>query len=57
MLYNTGRVNVDSLTRNKQWYASYISSFVWCGLFLGPKVMKLWKARKELGSYHTDRLR
>ncbi|GJC78502.1 oligopeptide transporter 2 [Colletotrichum liriopes] len=39
------------------WYASYISSFVWCGLFLGPKVAKIWKARKAEGEYHQDRLR
>ncbi|KAL0768740.1 hypothetical protein CaCOL14_008048 [Colletotrichum acutatum] len=38
------------------WYASYISSFVWCGLFLGPKVVKIWKARKAEGEYHQDRL-
>ncbi|OHF00492.1 OPT oligopeptide transporter [Colletotrichum orchidophilum] len=38
------------------WYASYISSFVWCGLFLGPKVAKIWKARKAEGEYHQDRL-
>ncbi|EQB49285.1 OPT oligopeptide transporter [Colletotrichum gloeosporioides Cg-14] len=38
------------------WYASYISSFVWCGLFLGPKIVKIWKARKDKGEYHQDRL-
>ncbi|OLN98074.1 Oligopeptide transporter 2-like protein 2 [Colletotrichum chlorophyti] len=38
------------------WYASYISSFVWCGLFLGPKIAKIWKARKAEGEYHQDRL-
>ncbi|KAH8586419.1 OPT oligopeptide transporter [Bisporella sp. PMI_857] len=38
------------------WYASYISAFVWCGLFLGPKIFAIWKARKQLGEYHTDRL-
>ncbi|KAI1849109.1 hypothetical protein JX266_005070 [Neoarthrinium moseri] len=38
------------------WYASYISSFVWCGLFLGPKIWKIWKARKQEGHYHQDRL-
>ncbi|KAK2779711.1 OPT oligopeptide transporter [Colletotrichum kahawae] len=39
------------------WYASYISSFVWCGLFLGPKIVKIWRARKDKGEYHQDRLR
>ncbi|TDZ40960.1 Oligopeptide transporter 5 [Colletotrichum trifolii] len=39
------------------WYASYVSSFVWCGLFLGPKIAKIWKARKAEGEYHQDRLR
>ncbi|KAF5519979.1 Oligopeptide transporter 2 [Colletotrichum aenigma] len=38
------------------WYASYISSFVWCGLFLGPKIFKIWKARKDRGEYYQDRL-
>ncbi|KAK1991360.1 OPT oligopeptide transporter [Colletotrichum falcatum] len=38
------------------WYASYISAFVWCGLFLGPKVARIWKARKAEGEYHQDRL-
>ncbi|KAL3421551.1 putative plant-like oligopeptide transporter [Phlyctema vagabunda] len=38
------------------WYASYISSFVWCGLFLGPKISKIWKARKAEGNFHQDRL-
>ncbi|KAH6887606.1 OPT oligopeptide transporter [Thelonectria olida] len=38
------------------WYASYISSFVWCGLFLGPKLARLWKARRNLNGYHKDRL-
>ncbi|KAH0443797.1 OPT oligopeptide transporter [Colletotrichum camelliae] len=38
------------------WYASYISSFVWCGLFLGPKIVKIWRARKDKGEYHQDRL-
>ncbi|RDW65068.1 OPT oligopeptide transporter [Coleophoma cylindrospora] len=38
------------------WYASYISSFVWCGLFLAPKFKSLWRSRKQLGQYHTDRL-
>ncbi|EFX03567.1 putative plant-like oligopeptide transporter [Grosmannia clavigera kw1407] len=38
------------------WYASYISSFVWCGLFLAPKLRAMWKARRSLDSFHTDRL-
>ncbi|KAH7126019.1 OPT oligopeptide transporter [Dactylonectria macrodidyma] len=38
------------------WYASYISSFVWCGLFLGPKIVKIWRARKEKDEFHKDRL-
>ncbi|KAI0156292.1 OPT oligopeptide transporter [Pestalotiopsis sp. NC0098] len=38
------------------WYASYISSFVWCGLFLGPKIWSIWKARNSNEHYHKDRL-
>ncbi|KAF7536567.1 hypothetical protein G7054_g4406 [Neopestalotiopsis clavispora] len=38
------------------WYASYISSFVWCGLFLGPKIWNIWKARNNSEHYHKDRL-
>ncbi|KAH8647649.1 OPT oligopeptide transporter [Xylariales sp. PMI_506] len=38
------------------WYASYISSFVWCGFFLWPKITKLWKNRKNIRTMHTDRL-
>ncbi|KAL4784655.1 OPT oligopeptide transporter protein-domain-containing protein [Aspergillus varians] len=38
------------------WVASYMSSYVWCALFLGPKVYKIWKARKQGGAYHNDRL-
>ncbi|KAJ9143494.1 OPT oligopeptide transporter [Pleurostoma richardsiae] len=38
------------------WYASYISSFVWCGLFLGPRIKALWKARRNLQHFHKDRL-
>ncbi|KAL5002852.1 OPT oligopeptide transporter protein-domain-containing protein [Aspergillus recurvatus] len=39
------------------WVASYMSSYVWCALFLGPKMYKIWKARKQSGAYHQDRLR
>ncbi|KAL4881631.1 OPT oligopeptide transporter protein-domain-containing protein [Aspergillus karnatakaensis] len=38
------------------WFASYLSSYVWCALFLGPKIWKIWKARKQTGRYHQDRL-
>ncbi|CAK7236757.1 hypothetical protein SBRCBS47491_009744 [Sporothrix bragantina] len=38
------------------WYASYISSYVWAALFLGPKIAKLWKSRKNLKNFHKDRL-
>ncbi|KAL4903959.1 hypothetical protein BDW74DRAFT_185969 [Aspergillus multicolor] len=38
------------------WVASYLSSYVWCALFLGPKMYKIWKARKQSGAYHQDRL-
>ncbi|KAL2836880.1 OPT oligopeptide transporter protein-domain-containing protein [Aspergillus pseudoustus] len=38
------------------WVASYMSSYVWCGFFLGPKIYKIWKARKQAGAYHQDRL-
>lgn len=40
-----------------QWYASYVSAYVWCGLFLGPKIARLWKSRSNLEGYHKDRLR
>lgn len=45
------------LTIPIQWYASYISSYVWAGLFLGPKIKKLWQNRKNLAAYRTDRLK
>ncbi|CAN8096086.1 unnamed protein product [Discula destructiva] len=38
------------------WYASYISSYIWTALFLGPKIKALWKNRKNLAGYRTDRL-
>ncbi|KAL4733385.1 OPT oligopeptide transporter protein-domain-containing protein [Aspergillus similis] len=38
------------------WVASYMSSYVWCALFLGPKMYNIWKARKRSGAYHQDRL-
>ncbi|KAL2854567.1 OPT oligopeptide transporter protein-domain-containing protein [Aspergillus pseudodeflectus] len=38
------------------WVASYMSSYVWCAFFLGPKIYKIWKARKQAGNYHQDRL-
>ncbi|KAJ0414203.1 OPT oligopeptide transporter protein-domain-containing protein [Aspergillus carlsbadensis] len=38
------------------WVASYMSSYVWCAFFLGPKIYRIWKARKQAGSYHQDRL-
>lgn len=40
-----------------QWVASYMSSYVWCGLFLGPEIYKMWKTRKQSGAYYQDRLR
>ncbi|CAG8158002.1 unnamed protein product [Penicillium olsonii] len=39
------------------WVASYMSSYVWCALFFGPKIHKLWKARKQSAAYHQDKLR
>ncbi|ROW09525.1 hypothetical protein VMCG_02611 [Cytospora schulzeri] len=39
------------------WYASYISSYVWAGLFLAPKMWSLWKNRKDLAKFRTDRLK
>jgi hypothetical protein len=33
-----------------------MSSYVWCAFFLGPKIHKIWKARKQAGNYHQDRL-
>ncbi|KAK7741861.1 hypothetical protein SLS53_004928 [Cytospora paraplurivora] len=39
------------------WYASYMSSYIWAALFLAPKIKNLWKNRKNLGQYRTDRLR
>ncbi|KAJ7697833.1 OPT oligopeptide transporter [Mycena rosella] len=38
------------------WYASYISAFVWFGLFVGPKLLKIYKARRARKSAHVDRL-
>ncbi|ROW05458.1 hypothetical protein VSDG_00013 [Cytospora chrysosperma] len=38
------------------WYASYISSYVWAGLFLAPKIWNLWKNRNNLAKFRTDRL-
>ncbi|KAJ7174114.1 OPT oligopeptide transporter [Mycena crocata] len=38
------------------WYASYISAFVWFGLFVGPKLVHIYKARRARRSAHTDRL-
>ncbi|WWD19463.1 hypothetical protein CI109_103923 [Kwoniella shandongensis] len=38
------------------WYASYISSFVWCGLFLGPTIVKIFKAWRARKTVHNDRL-
>ncbi|KAL2801979.1 OPT oligopeptide transporter protein-domain-containing protein [Aspergillus granulosus] len=38
------------------WVASYMSTYVWCAFFLGPKIYKIWKARKQAGEYHQDRL-
>ncbi|KAK4701756.1 hypothetical protein P7C70_g4468, partial [Phenoliferia sp. Uapishka_3] len=38
------------------WYASYISSFVWAGCFIGPKLYNLYKARRAKRNIHTDRL-
>lgn len=38
------------------WYASYISSYVWAGLFLAPKIWNLWKNRNNLARFRTDRL-
>ncbi|KAJ7137021.1 OPT oligopeptide transporter [Mycena epipterygia] len=38
------------------WYASYISAFVWFGLFVGPKLVHIYKARRARKSAHTDRL-
>lgn len=40
-----------------QWYASYISSYVWAALFLAPKLRQLWKNRKDLTAFRTDRLK
>ncbi|KAF7342334.1 OPT oligopeptide transporter [Mycena venus] len=38
------------------WYASYISAFVWFGLFVEPKLVNIYKARRASRSVHTDRL-
>lgn len=38
------------------WYASYISSFVWCGLFLGPTIMHVFRAWRAKKPAHNDRL-
>ncbi|ODN73352.1 OPT family small oligopeptide transporter [Cryptococcus amylolentus CBS 6039] len=38
------------------WYASYISSFVWCGLFLAPTLKHVYKSFRNKRPAHTDRL-
>ncbi|KAJ7477336.1 OPT oligopeptide transporter protein-domain-containing protein [Mycena latifolia] len=38
------------------WYASYISAFVWFGLFVRPKLVHIYKARRARKSAHVDRL-
>ncbi|KAL2825490.1 OPT oligopeptide transporter protein-domain-containing protein [Aspergillus cavernicola] len=38
------------------WVASYMSSYVWCALFLGRKTYNIWKARNNSAAYHQDRL-
>ncbi|OCF76766.1 hypothetical protein I204_02468 [Kwoniella mangroviensis CBS 8886] len=38
------------------WYASYISSFVWCGLFLGPNIAHVWTSWRARKAAHNDRL-
>ncbi|WWD00409.1 hypothetical protein V866_007322 [Kwoniella sp. B9012] len=38
------------------WYASYISSFVWCGLFLGPNIAHVWRSWRARKAAHNDRL-
>lgn len=42
---------------SSQWYASYISSYVWAGLFLGPKIRDLWKNRHNLSQFRKDKLK
>lgn len=39
-----------------QWYASYMSCYVWAGLFLGPKIKRIWAAKRSKQEYHKDRL-
>ncbi|KAF8853899.1 putative plant-like oligopeptide transporter [Acephala macrosclerotiorum] len=36
--------------------AQYTWEIFMCGLFLGPKILKIWKARKAEGHFHKDRL-
>ncbi|WWC67755.1 uncharacterized protein I206_101667 [Kwoniella pini CBS 10737] len=38
------------------WYASYISSFVWCGLFLAPNIAHCWRSWRRRENAHNDRL-
>lgn len=38
-------------------YASYISAFTWAGLYLGPNIMRVIRARKNVETVHKDRLR
>ncbi|OCF42319.1 hypothetical protein I317_03823 [Kwoniella heveanensis CBS 569] len=38
------------------WYASYVSSFVWCGLFMAPNIIRAWKAWRSKKALHNDRL-
>ncbi|KIY68861.1 OPT oligopeptide transporter [Cylindrobasidium torrendii FP15055 ss-10] len=38
------------------WYASYISAFVWMGLFAGPKVWAVIKSHYTKKNVHNDKL-
>lgn len=51
-LYRNAGTGIFTLRR----YASYISAFVWFGLFVGPKLVHIYKARRARKSAHTDRL-
>ncbi|KAF7326167.1 putative plant-like oligopeptide transporter [Mycena kentingensis (nom. inval.)] len=37
------------------WYASYLSAFVWFGLFVGPKLARIWRARRDDASRRASR--
>lgn len=50
------RSRLPTSSADHQWYAAYLSAYVWCGLFLGRKIWRVIKARRENRFAHNDRL-